>query len=81
MSKENVCTSNQLSCTKNITVDYSGCYKKCDGMYITSYDRSDMDPSLRLFVSKLSEQYNNYKKAYKFPSKYKSNSLNNQKKN
>ena len=34
-----------------------------------------MDPSLNLFILKLSEQYNNYKKAYKFPSKYKSNNI------
>ena len=67
----NVCTSEQLSCVKNLSVDYSGCYKKCDGIFITSYEKFDMDTSLNLIVSDLSEQYNNYKMAYKFPSKYK----------
>ena len=70
-SQENICTADQLSCIKNITVDYSQCYKRCDGMYITSYDKSEMDASLQLLVSKLSAEYNDYKKAYKFPTKYK----------
>ena len=52
-----------MTCVSNIKVDYSICYKKCEGMQVTSYDMKRANPD---FLSPLSKQYDAYKEVYDF---------------
>ena len=41
-------------------------------MHVTSYTEEEMNPKLKNLISKLSDQYNEYKGVYDFPIKNKS---------
>ena len=65
-----------------MTVDFSNCQYKCEGIDIISYTEFEVNPkwdsfypevhSLNKNILKLSDQYNRFKEAYDFPSKFKS---------
>ena len=57
----------QLKCVKNINIEKSNCYKKCEGMQITSYVESEIKSSAKQQTLKLSNKYNLYKGLNKFP--------------
>ena len=59
---------------KNLSVDYSSCRYKCEGVDIIGYvEKNDEDRKTIEEIEELSEQYNNYKKVFTFPRKYDSN--------
>ena len=52
-----------MTCVSNIKVDYSICYKKCEGLQVTSFDRKKASLD---FISQISKQYDAYKEVYDF---------------
>ena len=52
-----------MSCVSKIAVDYSKCYKKCEGLQVTSYDLNEANQDL---VTQISSQYDAYKEVYDF---------------
>ena len=75
----------QLNCVKKLTVDFSYCQYKCEGIDIISYTDFEVNSKWDSFypkvhklnknILKLSDQYNKFKEAYDFPSKFKSMGL------
>ena len=55
-----------------MSVDYSSCYYKCEGVDIIGYDEKDKKNRMTTEeIEKLFEQYNKYKEVFNFPTKYK----------
>ena len=46
-SKVPICTSGEMSCFSNVTIDGSNCYPKCSGLIVTSYTQHDMEDKFR----------------------------------
>ena len=40
---------------KNLLVDYSQCFKRCEGIVITSYDEYEMDSYINSYLSNLAD--------------------------
>ena len=54
-----VSLKNKKKCYKNLRVDFSKCFKKCEGMDIISYNKEELNSNLAMTVSKLhKERYN-----------------------
>ena len=60
-----LCTPNQLSCVKNVTVDTSMCFHKCNGMMLTSFFKSDFDAKIKNYIPMEITAYKKYKKRFK----------------
>ena len=62
-----------MNCVRTQSFDLSGCSKSCEGMNVLSYDVQELrDLEKMRIITKLSDQYNNHKLAFDFPTKFKS---------
>lgn len=58
-----ICQPQQLECVRNISSTDSGCYTSCEGLYITSYDKTQFsEVSKNSFLAKIQTDYDKYKK-------------------
>ena len=52
----------QLSCVKKISVPKDSCLSKCDGLFITGYDRLEFQPKeAETILTKYRQDYQYYK--------------------
>ena len=66
-----MCTTTvQMDCVAKVTVEKQECLKKCSGLLVTSFDSNQKYKSER-FISKLSQEYWNYKGYFNFPWEFK----------
>ena len=57
-----MCQPNELKCVEKIDVIDSKCIKSCEGLYVTSYFKSEMkEDSFTKFWSKVEADYMKYK--------------------
>ena len=66
-----MCTPDQMECVENISVTKQNCLKKCSGLQVASFEANNRYQS-KDFISKLSNEYWNYKGFFKFPQNFKS---------
>lgn len=77
--KHSLCNPEELKCISKSkqTLEESLCLPNCDGLLITSYLKSEIKnkESFKHFLTKIAEEYDNYKGKYKFPSSLKGNKI------
>ena len=57
-----MCKPAQLNCVETISVDDNNCLQSCEGLFITGYERREFnDVQKRKILSKITEEYKNYK--------------------
>ena len=62
MFKFPLCESSQLKCVENVTVVDEQCLRGCEGLYVTSYEKSPINPtSFELFWKRTLKDYQKYK--------------------
>ena len=59
ISKEPLCTANQLDCVSKTKVDTSSCWKPCSGFFVTSFTKIGQKKVESYY--QISEAYGNYK--------------------
>ena len=48
-------------------IDLSVCYKKCEGLLVTSYIKKENNAELDEFAQKIMDEYTKFKKYVQFP--------------
>ena len=71
LSQVPVCSTEQLQCVKNISVDNTGCQPMCEGLIVTSYSRAENQMDLEKYISLVGKDYDNYKTFVKYPASIK----------
>ena len=57
-----MCTPYEMTCVKNITIFENDCQNRCEGLYITSFERREIDKDkLEAILSIVEYDYELYK--------------------
>ena len=68
-----ICTVEEMECVGLMNKKKSDCYQNCEGLYVTSFIKSDTDERGSSFLRSISADYDLYKGIIKFPINLKSN--------
>ena len=68
-----ICTVEEMECVGLMNKKKSDCYQNCEGLYVTSFIKSDTDERGSSFLRGISADYDLYKGIIKFPINLKSN--------
>ena len=60
-----------MKCVDNIDIEDHQCQPKCEGLFITSHAEHEKNPALNPFISRLSNEYSDYKGNFHFPNSLK----------
>ena len=61
-----ICNLKGSDCVNKVNIDNHSCLSPCNGLFVTSFSKTESDTNLEMLLSEYINSYDNYMKWYKF---------------